>query len=79
MSDIENAEGPAFQIAKGNPTPEEVAAVATVLSAVAASQSDRRPHAPTVGTVAGGWKSYWRVVRQPLLTGQEAWRTTFRA
>ncbi|MCG6567038.1 acyl-CoA carboxylase subunit epsilon [Tessaracoccus sp. ZS01] len=25
--------------------------------------------------LAGGWKSYYRTVRGPLITGREAWRT----
>ena len=25
-----------------------------------------------------GWKSYWRVIRQPLVPGREFWRSSLR-
>lgn len=65
-----------FAITSGNPTDEEVAAAATVLSALANASdtlrsADDRP-------LAGGWKSYYRTVRPPLVYGRAAWRTYMR-
>jgi len=66
----------AFQIVGGSPTDEELAVLATVLAAVLRARPE--PHAPLTGTLAGGWRSYWHTVRNPLLPGREAWRSTFR-
>lgn len=56
-------------------TEEEVAAVTAVLAAASGSSTlrsaDDRP-------LAGGWKSYYRTVRSPLMGGREAWRTYHR-
>lgn len=67
---------PVFQVVAGNPTDEELAALAAVL--VAARRAKPAPHAPFTGTLAGGWRSYWHTIRNPLLSGPEAWRSTFR-
>ncbi|HJE51546.1 MAG TPA: acyl-CoA carboxylase subunit epsilon [Tessaracoccus flavescens] len=57
---------------KAKLTEEEVAAVAAVLAAAARTgtlrSADDRP-------LAGGWKSYYRTVRSPLVGGRDAWRT----
>ena len=64
---------PAFRITRGHPDDVEVAAVMAVLQAVAAA---RRPADEGLGDRprAGGWKSYWRVVRRPVVPGRDAWR-----
>ncbi len=64
------------QIVSGSPTEEELAAIGTVVAAVRRGRP--QPHAPYTGTLAGGWRSYWHTVRNPLLPGREAWRSTFR-
>lgn len=56
-------------------TEEEVAAIGAVLAASAGGErlrsADDRP-------LAGGWKSYYRTLRGPLVGGREAWRTYHR-
>ena len=64
------------QIVGGEPNEEELAALAAVLIAVRRQRPT--PHPPVTGTLAGGWRSYWHTVRNPLLPGREAWRSTFR-
>lgn len=64
------------EIVSGNPTDEELAAIAAIT--VAVRRGRPTPHAPHTGTLAGGWRSYWHTVRNPLLPGREAWRSTFR-
>jgi hypothetical protein len=66
----------AFQVVAGSPSDEELAALAAVLAAIRRARPE--PHAPLRGTLAGGWRSYWHTVRNPLLPGREAWRSTFR-
>lgn len=74
MSAAEQA--PLVQVVSGSPSEEELAAIAAVVVAVRRARPE--PHAPFTGTVAGGWRSYWHTVRNPLLPGREAWRSTFR-
>ncbi|HSO68492.1 MAG TPA: acyl-CoA carboxylase epsilon subunit [Arachnia sp.] len=54
---------------------EEVAAVVAVLHASAGAEQLRSPHDRPL---AGGWKSYYRTVRSPLMGGRDAWRTYHR-
>lgn len=65
----------ALQFTKANLTDDEVAAVTAVLASASRRDTlrsaDDRP-------LAGGWKSYYRTVRSPLITGREAWRTFHR-
>ena len=65
-----------YSISAGGATDEELAALITVLQAHAMvhdrlKAADDRP-------LAGGWKSYYRVVRQQLAFGRDAWRTSIR-
>jgi hypothetical protein len=64
------------EIVSGSPTEEELAVIGAVI--VALRRGRPEPHAPLTGTLAGGWRSYWHTVRNPLLPGREAWRSTFR-
>ncbi len=64
------------EIVSGSPTDEELAVLGAVI--IAARRGRPEPHAPFTGTVAGGWRSYWHTVRNPVLPGREAWRSTFR-
>ncbi|MHA7859850.1 acyl-CoA carboxylase subunit epsilon [Tessaracoccus sp. Y36] len=61
-----------LEFGKATLTEDEMAAVTAVLVASARRETLRsaadRP-------LAGGWKSYYRTVRGPLITGREAWRT----
>ncbi|NLE97360.1 MAG: acyl-CoA carboxylase subunit epsilon [Propionibacterium sp.] len=61
-----------FKSVTGTPlTDEEFGALVTVLLAKRRAErlrsADDRP-------LAGGWNSYYRIVRQPLVPGREAWR-----
>lgn len=72
MSDAD----PRFRIVRGHPSDDELAALAAVLVAVRRQRDT--PHPPATATLAGGWRSYWHTVRNPLMPGREAWRSTFR-
>ncbi len=63
-------------IVSGGATDTEVAALTAVL-AVLRREPDQ-PHMPSTSTRAGGWNSYWYTVRNPLVPGREAWRSSFR-
>ncbi len=64
-----------ISLTKASLSDEEMAAVVAVLSAAARSErlrsADDRP-------LAGGWKSYYRTLRPPLVSGRDAWRTYHR-
>lgn len=64
-----------LEFSKANLTDEETAAVTAVL--VAASRADTL-RAADDRPLAGGWNSFYRTVRSPLITGREAWRTFTR-
>ena len=69
---VTQPETPLFQVVKGSPTDEELAAVVAVLKlrfgAAAAAQDPRE----------SGWSAYWRSVRAPVQPGPEAWRMSGR-
>ena len=64
---------PVVRVVKGHPDDAEVAAVLLALQSALAA---RRPLDEGLGDRprAGGWKSYWRVVRRPVVPGRDAWR-----
>ena len=64
-----------FTIARTGATDEELAAVVAVLRARASSE---RLRAGSDRPLAGGWKSYYRTIRQQAAPGQQAWRTSIR-
>ena len=66
----------AFEVVTGAPSDEELAALTAVLAVVRRERG--RPHTPTNAAIAGGWRSYWHLVRQDLLQGNGAWRSTAR-
>ena len=66
---------PAMGVVKGNPTEEELAAAVTVLSLALAPRPNPRPADDR--PLAGGWKSYWRVVRREHRPGRGAWTAGF--
>lgn len=65
---------PVIQVSKGNPTDEEVAAAVTVLSLALAPRPN--PRAAADRPLAGGWRSYWRVMRHDHRPGRGAWSAT---
>ncbi len=77
MSPDETAPGeaPLYSIVSGNATEDELAALIVVLQARSVTDSLK---AGTDRPLAGGWKSYYRTIRQPAVPGREAWRTSIR-
>jgi hypothetical protein len=57
----------------GDATPEEVAAVVTVLSALSRSEEPRPRRGPT------GWASRAAALRAPVLPGPNGWRSSLRS
>ena len=64
-----------FSVVGGNPSDDELAAVLAVLSA---KMSDARRARDKGGMPPMSWGSYWRVVREPVKLGRDAWRSTYR-
>jgi hypothetical protein len=80
MSD-ETAASPAepttlLQVVKGEPTPEELAALVAVVSARAAAGATASAAAANEPKRASDWASYWRNVRKPLQHGPGRWRAS---
>jgi hypothetical protein len=67
------ADKPTLRIINGNPTPEEVAAVTVVLTAIAGGASNREPEPVTR---AGTWADPALRMRRPIHPGQGAWRAS---
>jgi hypothetical protein len=61
-----------LQITKGNPTPEELAALVTVLAARAAAAPAPAPDRQR----ASNWATYWRNARTPFHPGPGQWRAS---
>jgi hypothetical protein len=73
-TDAERTERPTLRIVAGNPSPEEIAAVTVVLTAVAQAQNDTGRAQPAVG----GWADPSHRLRRPLPTGPGAWQAASR-
>jgi hypothetical protein len=72
-SPVEPVETPFLRIVKGDPTPEEVAALVAVVSSLAAASAqqfsqERQPRPE--------WSARHRLVRRPLHHGPGAWRAS---
>ncbi|HEY3000735.1 MAG TPA: acyl-CoA carboxylase subunit epsilon [Kribbellaceae bacterium] len=62
-----------LRVVKGDPTPEELAALVAVVSARAAAAAGQgEPETER----ASDWASYWRNVRRPLQHGPGRWRAS---
>jgi hypothetical protein len=72
---VSEEQAPPLRVIKGNPTPEELAAVIVVLSGRGALA---RAEPTVTDTGSGGWSAYWRNVRAPLTAGPGAWRNSGR-
>ena len=66
---------PSFSVVGGNPGDDELAAVLAVLAAKLSDARQARDHG---GMPPMSWGSYWRVVREPVKLGRDAWRSTYR-
>ncbi|WP_168626408.1 acyl-CoA carboxylase subunit epsilon [Cryobacterium sp. BB307] len=64
-------EGPDIRLVRGNPTPEELAAVTAVLTAIAGELEGRQ--APPVKR--SPWENSQRPIRTPIVRGITSWRT----
>jgi hypothetical protein len=73
VSDQAPAEIPFLRIVKGDPTPEEVAALVAVVSSLAAgaAQQGSKKKQPLTE-----WSARHRLVRRPLHHGPGAWRAS---
>ncbi|WP_432888654.1 acyl-CoA carboxylase subunit epsilon [Kribbella sp. CA-245084] len=60
-----------IQVTKGNPTPEELAALITVLAARSAA-----PAPAADPERASNWATYWRNARTPFHPGPGQWRAS---
>ena len=67
----EDAGPPLLRVVRGEPTPEELAAlVAVVVARASAGRAATRAERPV------GWAAYWRQVGAPLRPGPGAWRSS---
>lgn len=76
MDDTSNGDAaeparPLLRVVRGNPTPEELAALVTVLAARAAGGSEEEP-----STAVSPWTGRELSLRQPLRHGPGAWRAS---
>jgi Acyl-CoA carboxylase epsilon subunit len=62
---------PEIEVVKGDPTPEELAALVAVVAARRAPPTDESERPST-------WAAYWRSVRTPLRHGATGWRDSTR-
>ena len=63
-----------LRVVRGDPSPEELAALVAVLAARASSAAAGRPEPRAVG----GWVDRSAGLRRPIAPGPDAWRTTGR-
>jgi hypothetical protein len=66
-----SGDSPAFTVLAGNPTPEELAAVTAVMTAMADELDHRRM--PTGKAGAGAWERSVRRLRTQIIPGPGAW------
>ncbi|WP_460663147.1 acyl-CoA carboxylase subunit epsilon [Kribbella swartbergensis] len=62
---------PIVQVVKGDPTPEELAALVAVIAARSSA-----PAVPAEPDRASDWATYWRHARQPFHPGPGRWRAS---
>lgn len=67
---------PVLRVVKGEPTPEELAALVAVVTARAAAGAAAATAATGPEDRASDWASYWRNVRRPLHPGPGRWRAS---
>ncbi|RCV48413.1 acyl-CoA carboxylase subunit epsilon [Marinitenerispora sediminis] len=76
MSGHESRPGAHLRVVRGDPTPEEVAALVAVLTARARAARAAREAAAAPRRSA--WRDPSRLLRAPLRPGPDAWRTSLR-
>jgi hypothetical protein len=65
---------PQLRVVKGEPTAEELAAIAAIVTAAASAASADAPAPP----LRGRWNDPARMHRRPLLSGPGGWRAALR-
>jgi hypothetical protein len=73
VSEDETPVAPMITVVKGDPTPEEIAAVVVAIASLQAAGADRP--APRVSQ----WSAYWRSLRAPVAPGPGSWRQSARS
>ncbi|WP_246078787.1 acyl-CoA carboxylase subunit epsilon [Modestobacter excelsi] len=71
--EIEGTPAPLLRVVRGQPTPEELAALTVVVAALAQQQRPRRRPTPV-----GAWASRTEAVRTPLRHGPGGWLAAAR-
>ncbi|MDA8370065.1 MAG: acyl-CoA carboxylase subunit epsilon [Nocardiopsaceae bacterium] len=74
----EQPHAPFLRLVRGNPGPEETAALVAVLTARARAIQAAREAEAAERAPASGWRDRGRLVRRPLAPGPGAWRGSFR-
>jgi hypothetical protein len=69
---VSRVDEPLFEVVKGSPSDEELAALVAVLTMRFGGDA-AAPDRPE-----SGWSAYWRSVRAPVQPGPEAWRMSGR-
>lgn len=67
-----------FQVVRGRPTPEEVAALMVALEVSSAPTRPDPVAAPTGPPATSGWAARWRGLRIEPRPGPDAWRQSGR-
>ena len=65
---------PYLEVTRGNPTPEELAALVAVLAWL--EDTDEGSAETTAETTRSAWSDGGRTARRPLPSGRDAWRTS---
>jgi hypothetical protein len=69
VTEREATDGPLLRVVRGDPTPEELAALLAVLASRAVARSDVPPP-------RSAWNAPARLVRRPLAHGPGGWRSS---
>ena len=70
------SEEPLVRVVKGDPTPEELAALTAVIAAKLAAHPADGSGSSSASDQVSDWSSYWRAVRAPARHGPGRWRAS---
>ena len=70
------SEEPLVRVVKGDPTPEELAALTAVIAAKLAAHPAGASGPSSASDQVSDWSSYWRAVRAPARHGPGRWRAS---
>ena len=71
---VQEPQRPLLRVVRGEPTPEELAALVTVLTAPAAGATGAGPRT----AARSDWHDPARLVRRPMHVGPDGWRSSGR-